>query len=79
MKPKEIRPEHQAMMKEIGQRIKKLRTDKNVGYVEMAKAMGISRNAYNAMELGNVYFNFSSLLLIADYHNISVSTLLKGL
>ena len=40
MKPKEIRPEHQAMMKEIGQRIKKLRTDKKIGYIEMAKAIG---------------------------------------
>ena len=79
MKPKEIRPEHQAMMKEIGQRIKKLRTDKRIGYIEMAKAMAISRNAYNSIELGNVYFNFSSLLLIANYHNISVSTLLEGL
>jgi transcriptional regulator with XRE-family HTH domain len=79
MKPKEIRPEHQAMMKEIGQRIKKLRTDKKIGYIEMAKAMAISRNAYNSIELGNVYFNFSSLLLIANYHNISVSTLLEGI
>jgi transcriptional regulator with XRE-family HTH domain len=66
-------------MKEIGQRIKKLRTDKKIGYIEMAKAMAISRNAYNSIELGNVYFNFSSLLLIANYHNISVSTLLEGL
>ena len=79
MKPKEIRPEHQAMMKEIGHRIKKLRTNKKIGYIEMAKAMAISRNAYNSIELGNVYFNFSSLLLIANYHNISVSTLLEEL
>ena len=79
MKTKEIRPEHQAMMKEIGQRIKKLRTDKKIGYIEMAKAMAISRNAYNSIELGNVYFSFSSLLLIVNYHNISVSTLLERL
>jgi transcriptional regulator with XRE-family HTH domain len=79
MKPKEIKPEHQALMKEIGKRIKKLRTDKNIGYIEMATAMRISRNAYNAIELGNVYFNFSSLLLIANYHHISVSILLEGL
>jgi transcriptional regulator with XRE-family HTH domain len=79
MKPKEIKPEHQALMTEIGRRIKKLRTDKNLGYIEMAKAMGISRNAYNAIELGNVYFNFSSLLLIANYHSIHISKLLRGL
>ncbi len=79
MKPKEIKPEHKAMMEEIGRRIRKLRTDKKVVYIEMAKAIGLSRNAYNAIELGNVYFSFSSLLLIANYHNISVSKLLKGL
>jgi transcriptional regulator with XRE-family HTH domain len=79
MKPKEIKPEHQELMKEIGRRIKNLRTDKNLGYIEMAKAMGISRNAYNAIELGNVYFNFSSLLLIANYHSIHISKLLRGL
>jgi transcriptional regulator with XRE-family HTH domain len=79
MKPKEIKPEHQALMKEIGKRIKKLRTEKNVGYIELAKAMGISRNAYNSIELGNVYFSFSSLLLIANYHGVSISKLLKGL
>lgn len=79
MKPKEIKPEHQALMKEIGRRIKKLRTDKNIGYIEMAKAMGLSRNAYNSIELGLVYFNFSSLLLIADYHSLPVSKLLRSL
>jgi transcriptional regulator with XRE-family HTH domain len=79
MKPKEIKPEHQVLMTEIGRRIKKLRTDKNLGYIEMAKAMGISRNTYNAIELGLVYFNFSSLLLIANYHSIHISKLLRGL
>ena len=79
MKPKEIKPEHQALMIEIGKRIKKLRTEKNVGYIEIAKAMGISRNAYNSIELGNVYFSFSSLLLIANYHGVPISKLLKGL
>lgn len=60
MKPKDIKPEHQPMMIEIGRRIKKLRTDKKIGYIEMAEAIGISRNAYNSIELGNVYFRFSS-------------------
>lgn len=79
MKPKEIKSEHKELMEEIGRRVKKLRTDKNIVYIEMAKVIGLSRNAYNAIELGNVYFNFSSLLLIADYHKISVSTLLEEL
>jgi transcriptional regulator with XRE-family HTH domain len=79
MRPKEIKPEHQELMKEIGRRIKKLRTDKSIVYIEMAGEIGLSRNAYHSIELGHVYFNFSSLLLIANYHKISVSTLLEGL
>ena len=79
MERKEIKLELQAMMKEIGKRIKKLRTDRNIGYIQMAKEIGISRNAYNAIELGNVYFNFSTLLLVANYHGVSVSRLLKNL
>jgi transcriptional regulator with XRE-family HTH domain len=79
MKHREIKPEHQKLMQEIGRRIKKLRTDRELSYIEMAKAIGLSRNAYNAIELGNVYFNFSSLLLIAKYHTVSISKLLDGL
>jgi transcriptional regulator with XRE-family HTH domain len=79
MKPNMIKSEHQELMKEIGKRIKNLRIQKKIGYIEMARAMGISRNGYNNIELGNVYFNFSSLLIIANYHSIPVSKLLKGL
>jgi transcriptional regulator with XRE-family HTH domain len=77
MKPKDIRPEHQALMKAIGERIKKLRTDKKISYIKISKEIGISRNGYNNIELGNVYFNFSTILLIAEYHGVSVTTLLK--
>lgn len=79
MKRKEIRPEHQVLMTELGKRIKKLRTDKNIGYIQMSKEIGISKNAYNTIELGNVYFNFSTLLLISDYHSVSLSTLMSDL
>jgi transcriptional regulator with XRE-family HTH domain len=77
MKPKDIRPEHQELMKAIGERIKKLRTDKKISYIKISKEIGISRNGYNNIELGNVYFNFSTILLIAEYHGVSVTTLLK--
>jgi transcriptional regulator with XRE-family HTH domain len=79
MKRKEIRPEHQVLMTELGKRIKKLRTDKNIGYVQMSKEIGISKNAYNTIELGNVYFNFSTLLHIANYHGVSLSNLMNDL
>lgn len=79
MKRKEIAPEHKVLLQELGKRIKKLRTDKKLGYIQMAKEIGLSRNAYNDIELGNSYFNFLSLVLIAKYHDVSISVLLKNL
>lgn len=79
MKRKEIAPEHKVLLQELGKRIKKLRTDKKLGYIQMAKEIGLSRNAYNDIELGNSYFNFLSLVLIAKYHDASISVLLKNL
>jgi transcriptional regulator with XRE-family HTH domain len=78
-RPKEIAPEHQELMKAIGEKIKTLRTEKGKGYIEMAKAMGISRNNYNLMELGKIYFKFSTLLHILEYHKISASDFFKDL
>ena len=71
MKPKEINEEDQELMKAIGLKIKELRKDKGVGYIDLAKEIGISRNALNLMENGRVYFNFSTLLLILGHFEIS--------
>jgi DNA-binding XRE family transcriptional regulator len=79
MKANKIKPEHQELMKEIGKRVKKLRSEKKIGYIPMSKEIGLSRNAYNSIELGNVYWNISSLLLIADYHKVSLSTFFMDL
>lgn len=79
MKRKEIAPEHVVLLKELGKRIKKLRTDKKIGYIQMSKNIGLSKNGYNSIELGNTYCNLSSLLLIATYHGVSLSTLTEGL
>lgn len=68
-KPKEIAPEHQKLMSGIGERIKKLRTDKNKGLIEMASSIKISRNEYSQIEKGQIYFKFSTILRILDYHN----------
>jgi transcriptional regulator with XRE-family HTH domain len=79
MKRKEIAPEHKVLLQELGKRIRKLRNEKKIGYIQMAKEIGLSRNAYNDIELGNSYFNFLSLVLIAKYHDVSISVLLKNL
>jgi|GEM_PF-1056512 transcriptional regulator with XRE-family HTH domain len=78
-KPRRIAPEHQKLMNELGERIKKLRLEKDKGLVEMANDIGISRNEYSHMEQGKIYFKFSTLLRILDYHNISFGDFSKGL
>ena len=77
--PKEIAPEHQILMTEIGDRIKKLRTDKGKRLIEMANSIGISRNEYSKLESGELYFKFSTLLRILDYHQISFSDFIKDI
>jgi DNA-binding XRE family transcriptional regulator len=69
--PKEIAPEHKKLMTEIGSGLKKLRTDSNKGLVEMAKSVKISRNEYSQLEKGQIYFKFSTLMRILDYHDKS--------
>ena len=79
MKPKPIEKEHQELMSAIGEKIKEYRKAKKMSYIKMAKEVGISRNAYNLIENGNVYFNISSLLEILKFHNISLVNFLNDL
>ena len=72
-RPKEIETEHQNLMRGIGKKIKSLRYEKKKSYIEMARLVNVSRNNYNLIELGKIYFKFSTLLKILDYHEISVS------
>ena len=78
-RPKEITQEHQKLMSDLGNRIKKLRIDKDKGLIEMANEIKISRNEYSHLEQGKIYFKFSTLLRILDYHNISFSDFTKDL
>jgi transcriptional regulator with XRE-family HTH domain len=72
MKPVEFDPNYSDLMLAIGERIKDLRKEKNISYEKMAEKIGISRNSYNAIELGKTNFQFLTLLRILKYHNISI-------
>lgn len=72
MKPAEIDPNYSDLMLAIGERIRDLRKEKNISYEKMAEKIGISRNSYNAIELGKTNFQFLTLLRILKYHNISI-------
>ena len=67
-----IDPIYSDLMLAIGERIKDLRKEKNISYEKMAEKIGISRNSYNAIELGKTNFQFLTLLRILKYHKISV-------
>ena len=78
-KPIIIAPEHQKLMSEIGERIKKLRLEKEKGLIEMANEIGLSRNEYSLIERGQIYCKLSTILRILDYHSISFSEFTKNL
>ena len=70
--PTEILPNHKKVMDEIGNRLQKLRTEKGKKSGEIAKEVKIGRNTYSRIENGDIYFKFSTLLSILDYHKVSV-------
>ena len=70
--PKEIKSEHKELMIKIGLKLEELRKDKQISSSGLAKEIGISRNAYHQMEIGNVYFNLLSLLQVLNYHQVSL-------
>lgn len=79
MKPKEIEPEHQELMFEIGRRIRELRKKKKISYIDLSKEIGISRNSYNQLELGISNFQFVTLLVVLKYHNIGIEEFFNDL
>lgn len=74
-----IDTEDAELMEAIGIRIRELRKDRKVKGVELAKEVGISRNALGLMESGKVYFKFSALLKILRYFKISPQKFFKDL
>jgi transcriptional regulator with XRE-family HTH domain len=79
MRPKEISQEQQELYNKIGKRLRDLRNAKGVNYITFSKEIGIARNSYNQIELGRLNFQFSTLLLVLKYHNISVSDFFREL
>jgi DNA-binding XRE family transcriptional regulator len=76
---KEILPEHQELLTVIGKKIKELRTSKNITYMQLAKDIGMSRNTYNLLEHGKHSFQITTLLLVLNYHGISMSKFFEDL
>ncbi|MDQ7947660.1 MAG: helix-turn-helix transcriptional regulator [Pedobacter sp.] len=56
----------------LGQKIKKLRQEKNVNQASIAKEMGISLPAYSKIETGKTDVNISRLEQLASIHKIDI-------
>lgn len=73
-KPKDVESNHQGTLVDIGQKLEKLRTNKNLSASGLAKELNISRNAYRQMERGEIYFSTYNFLKVLDYHSLDLTT-----
>ncbi len=55
--------------------LKELRTEKNIGQVELAKTIGVSKGIISIWENGLRKPNMYSLILLAKYFKISIDEL----
>lgn len=75
--PKEICPEHQEFLTNIGLGLQALRKEKNISISHLSDTLGISRNKYAQMEEGRLYFNLLSVLQIFDYYHVNPENFFK--
>ena len=62
----------------LGEKLKKLRTDKELTQEELAEILYVSRTAISKWESGRGYPNIESLKAISKYFFVSVDDLLSG-
>ena len=65
-------------VKETAERIRNLRTGSNLTQNEAAEEMGLSLSGYRKLEQGQNGGSIDSLIMVADYYNISIDYLVYG-
>jgi transcriptional regulator with XRE-family HTH domain len=78
-KTENIPIEQKELLLKIGKKILELRKDRKLSYEDIAIEIGLNRTTYNLMEQGKLNFQFSTLMLILKYHNITVSKFFEEL
>ena len=63
-------------MEMIYKNIKAIREDIDLTQKQMAELLNVSQNTYSQYETGKIEWTASSLIIIADYFNVSVDYLL---
>ena len=64
---------------EIGERIRTLRDERNVSQLELAGAIGMSTAALRELEWGNSAPKMKNLIALADYFNVPIDYLARGI
>ncbi len=64
------------MNKIFGEKLKKLRMDKDLLQKELAEELKTDRSTITAWEIGKAYPTVEMLISIADYFNVSIDYLL---
>lgn len=64
--------------KEIADRLKTLRVQKQLSQEQIAREIGISRSNYSQIELGNQFPTYEALIKIAKYYSKSYDWILDG-
>ena len=71
MKTREISQQHKDILVRIGEKLKDMRKEKDMSYTEMAEKAGLSKVTYYKLEKGS-NFQIRALLLVLDYHGITL-------
>lgn len=72
MNERSLKGNHLKTAKQIGDKIKRLRKEKGISYVQLASVLNINKNTYYQIETGT-NFQIRTLLIILDYHQLSLS------
>lgn len=62
----------------FGERLYKLRKDKNISQEELADLLDVSRQSISKWENDNAYPEMTRLLFMSDFFNVSLDYLMRG-
>ena len=78
MKTRKVSRQHQYILTRIGKKIKQLRQEKDLSYPAMAEKVGLSKVTYFKLEKGS-NFQMRALLMVLDYHHITLEDFFKDI
>jgi transcriptional regulator with XRE-family HTH domain len=66
------------MFMSIGERLRELRTSRNIAQEEVARHIGITRSAYSHYEINNRQPVYETLIKLAAYFDVSLDYIIGG-